>query len=233
MVKSPERQRGVQSVDMAMRLLEIVRKDGRPMMLRDIAVCAGITSAQAHTYMSSLKKFGMIEQIGDAGRYALSDATLTLARHVIRNDPTLRATIETARSLATDIEEMVTVDCLVQQKPTVIFAIQGPRTPSLSLRPGTRNRIGNSASARLFDAWSDAPEMAPSLCRIIRTGGYAHAEGTPVPHLASLAAPVFRGGALVASISVIGFPDAMAPEQERPVLQALLAATNVLQEAPA
>ncbi len=228
MVKSPERQRGVQSVDMAIRLLEIVRKESQPMMLRDIAVSAGITSAQAHTYMSSLKKFGMIEQLGDAGRYALSDATLTFARHVIRNDATLNANINAARSLSAEIQEMVTVDCLVQEQPTVIFAVQGPRTPSLSLRPGTRSRIGNSAAARIFDAWSDTPEMNPNLSRIIRASGYAHAEGTPVPHLASLAAPVFREGALVASISVIGFPDAMAPEPERPVLRALLAAVSSL-----
>lgn len=233
MAKAPGRQRGVKSMDMALRLLRIVQDAGAPMMLRDLADLAGITSAQAHTYMTSLKRLGLIEQDSVAGRYGLSDATLGLAKSAVRADDLLRRTIDCARDLSQRLGMMATVDRLVAERPTTIFVAAGPRPMNLNLRTGTHCDMTNSASARLFDAWQRQPRMGAGPARVIRRNRFVHAPGTPVPHLVSLAVPVLVDDRICATLSVIGFPEALPASPDIPALSTLIETTRSLETHPA
>ncbi|WP_160893588.1 IclR family transcriptional regulator [Pseudooceanicola albus] len=205
------RQRGVQSVDTAARLLRILMQAETPQMLRDIAEQAGIQSAQAHTYMNSLKKAGLVQQFGPAGLYGLADQPLRLARSVLQGTPLIRASLEAARDLSRSLGQMVTVDLWIRGAATAALVLNGRSRINISLRDGSRSDLGNSASAWIFEAFRPAdpalPRPAPAhlaRCAAIRAAGVVHVADVPVPGLAALSAPVRDPeGTLVAAVSVI------------------------------
>ena len=63
--------RGVQSVEVAGRILSVLADSTRPMMLRDIADATGMPPGQAHPYIVSFRKIGLVEQDGASGLYRL------------------------------------------------------------------------------------------------------------------------------------------------------------------
>ena len=70
--------RGVQSIEVGGRILAVMVKATQPMMLRDLAIQAKITPAQAHAYLVSFRKIGIVEQDVATGRYRLGGFALQL-----------------------------------------------------------------------------------------------------------------------------------------------------------
>ncbi|MBO9112631.1 MULTISPECIES: helix-turn-helix domain-containing protein [Rhizobium/Agrobacterium group] len=68
--------RGVQSIEMGAKLLNVLVDEEEPMMLKVLARLAGIAPAQAHAYLVSYRKLGLIEQEEPAGRYRLGPFAL-------------------------------------------------------------------------------------------------------------------------------------------------------------
>ncbi len=220
----PARTKGVQSVDTAARLLRILMESGQPMMLRDIADQAGLKSAQAHAYLNSLRRARLVQQAGTAGRYALAEETLALSHAALALQPGYRPAVAAARALSERSGRMSTVDLWISGAPVTVFVTRGVQMLNLSVREGQRNDISNSAAAWVFAAFD--PERAAALgaaadaCARIRDCGFALVDRVPVPHLSSLALPVFAGGRLAAVLSLTGFPAEIAEGPET-VLAAL------------
>src|SRR5579859_5672383 len=63
--------RGVQSVEVAGRILSVLADSNRPMMLRDIADATAMPPGQAHPYIVSFRKIGLVEQDAASGLYRL------------------------------------------------------------------------------------------------------------------------------------------------------------------
>ena len=82
--------RGVQSIVVGGRLLEVMAAAGRPLMLRDIAAGAKITPAQAHAYLVSYRKLDLVEQINSSGLYQLGPFALQLGLARMRSVDALR-----------------------------------------------------------------------------------------------------------------------------------------------
>ncbi len=61
----------MQSVEVAGRILSVLVDSTKPMMLRDIADAAGLPPGQAHPYIVSFRKIGLVEQDGASGLYRL------------------------------------------------------------------------------------------------------------------------------------------------------------------
>ena len=71
--------RGVQSVEVGGRLLEVLVQEAAPMMLRDLAARANLAAAQAHVYLTSFKKLGFVEQDRSSGHYRIGPFAMRLA----------------------------------------------------------------------------------------------------------------------------------------------------------
>lgn len=244
------RQRGVRSVDTAARILRVLLEEDQPLMLRDLAERAGISPAQAHTYMHSLKKVGMVQQHGTAGRYGLAGESLRLARAALAAPAPLRDSFAAARHLAAQTGRMVTVDLWVSGAPAAALVLQGHVPLNLSLRDGSRSDLGNSACAWLFHAFplhgplhgplphvtlphgAQVPDATADNARglQIRARGYAHRADCPVPGLAAAAAPVLDPeGRITAALSLIAPAEELPDDPQAPLLSALLRAVAGLQ----
>ena len=67
------------SVDRALRIVELLNQLGRPTALKDVAKAANLNKATAYRLLRSLCDRGLVQNVGDSGSYALGPACLTFA----------------------------------------------------------------------------------------------------------------------------------------------------------
>lgn len=101
--------RGIQSIEVGGRILNALIELGRPTMLRDLASKADMTAAQAHSYLVSYRKMGLVEQETTSGRYLLGPMALQLGLVRMRALDPLRIASDVASRLSEETGFMVTV----------------------------------------------------------------------------------------------------------------------------
>ena len=69
---------GIQSVEVGFGLLDVLASAGSPLMLRDVALKAGMSAAKAHRYLVSFQRLGLVVQDSGSTRYDLGPASLKL-----------------------------------------------------------------------------------------------------------------------------------------------------------
>ena len=70
--------RGIQSIEVGFRILDVIRKTGRPMPLKEIADACALTVPNVHYYLVSFQKVGVVQQHADTGHYGLGPYALRL-----------------------------------------------------------------------------------------------------------------------------------------------------------
>jgi DNA-binding IclR family transcriptional regulator len=246
--------RGVQSIEVGGRLLEAMVQAGRPMMLRDIASGAEVTPAQAHAYLVSFRKLGLVEQDNATGRYQLGPFALQLGLARMRAFNPLRFAGEAAARLSAELGLMVTVTVWGSFGPTIVQVHEAADQVHVNLRAGAVYSLTGTATGRVFGAFMPATALAPRLeeelaegsrrqrigalatrarfdleVALVREQGYAVAEGSPVPSINGLAAPVFdHTGQLQVVITLIGPTGVVGTGPASPQIAALLDFTQRL-----
>ncbi len=224
------RGRGVQSVEIAGRILEALTHAGRAMMLRDLAAGAEITPAQAHAYLVSLRKLGLVEQDGASGRYRLGPFALRLGLARLRVLDPLRMAAETIGQISDQLDLMVAISVWGDHGPTVVQVHEAATQVHANVRAGTAFSLTGTATGWVFAAFA-APALVEDLIaaeianpahsqrvaagmRIeevrgmierVRALGYATTADAPVPGVSAICAPVFdHGGQIAFVVTAIG-----------------------------
>lgn len=222
--------RGVQSIEVGARILEAIASAGDLVMLRDIALEAGIAPAQAHPYLVSYRRCNLVEQDDESGRYRLGPFALQLGLARLRSFDPLKAAGEAAAKFADETALSVAITVWGAYGPTVVQMHEGSDQIHTALRPGTVFSLTGSATGRIFCAnlgpdiiieaiKAQKAEKSPSrivgsiadfrsvrsdLARI-REHGYATTTSDPIPGISAICAPIFEtGGELTGAITVIG-----------------------------
>jgi DNA-binding IclR family transcriptional regulator len=220
--------RGVRSVEAGSHLLEVLAERVEPQMLRDLSKAAGMAPAQAHAYLTSLRKLGLVEQDAETMRYRIGPGALELGIVRMRTvDP-----IELAENAAGELSRTTGLSVALvvwgSYGPTVIRVREGPDQIHINTRAGTVYSITGTASGRVFAAFlpqamvrkaiaeekseSDATGrvgngLLPNEEEIatIRRLGYATVMPPPVPGVNALSAPVFdHTGQIQLAMTLIG-----------------------------
>ncbi len=224
------RGRGVQSVEIAGRLLEALAEAGRPMMLRDLAAFAAITPAQAHAYLVSLRKIGLVEQDQALGRYRLGPFALRLGLARLRAIDPLRLAAETIGLLSERLDLMVVIAVWGDFGPTVVQVHEAATQVHANVRAGTVFSLTGTATGWVYAAFGPPNRVEALIARELadpahsqrvaagmgegevraaiqsaREKGYATTVGRPVPGVAAISAPVFdHGGQIAFVVTAIG-----------------------------
>src|ERR1700754_1218670 len=144
--------RGVQSIEVGGRILTALIEFGQPTMLRDLAARAGMTSAQAHAYLVSYRKLGLVEQDPASGRYFLGPFALQLGLVRMRGTDPLRMASNVAVELSEKTGYMVTVTVWGTHGPTIIQVHEAAYPVHVNLRVGALYTLTGTATGRLFAA---------------------------------------------------------------------------------
>lgn len=216
-----EKRRGIQSVEIGLRVLAAVARQREPSPLSVIAQASGISASQAHRYLSSLMASGMVKQDGRAGSYDLDVGAIRIGLSALsRLDPSALAD-ETCRDLVRDTRRTCMLSVWGDAGPVVVRWFAGNPAVICSLQVGSTLPVVNSATGRVFLAFGDkalCDEQARKERRALgrRPGDLAairsevsrymsaQVQGELIPGLRAQSAPVFDlQGRLLFVITII------------------------------
>ena len=221
--------RGIGSIVIGGRVLAALASAARPLMLRDIAAASDLAPAQAHAYLVSFRKVGLVEQVSDSGLYQLGPFALQLGLARMRSVDALRLATRAAPELAAELGLMITVTVWGSLGATVVQVNEAGNQVHVNLRAGTVYSLLHTATGRVFAAFlpedvvkahlkaadrisgllepttNESTKELSTLVKRTRELGYATAVGSPIPGVNAIGAPVFdHTGQLKLAITVIG-----------------------------
>lgn len=225
-----ESSQGIQSLEVAGRLLHALARSSRAMMLKDLAAEAGMAPAKAHRYLASFQRIGLIEQDPLTGHYDLGAGALELGLAALARIDPVRLATPLLPALAAELDATVALAVWGNKGPTIVRWEDSARDVNVHLRAGAVMPLLSSATGRAFAAWMpdaalDRP-LADELARARRAGrddlphdhagaqrlraearrhGIARVKGQLLPGIHALAAPVFdHRGTMVLALTALG-----------------------------
>jgi DNA-binding IclR family transcriptional regulator len=237
---------GVQSVDRALGILEVLARTGES-GVTEIATELGVHKSTAFRLVATLEAHRLVEQTADRGRYRLGVGILRLAGATTARLDLVQEARPIARQLAADTGETVNIAVLAESSALYLDQVAGPS----ALQPhnwvgqhiplhATSN--GKVLLAGLDDAGLEAVlgtlatytprtitgrrELREEVARV-REQGYAVAVDELEVGLTAVAAPVRNAhGDVVASMSVSGPSFRLPEEQVEEVVRRVVAAAS-------
>jgi len=228
MAPRARRQQGVQSIEVGGRLLRALARSREPMMLRDLAVAAGMPAPQAHRYLVSFARMGLVEQLAESGRYDLGAFALELGLGALaRIEPVTLATPQ-LMPLSRKTGQTVALAVWANQGPTIVRWLSADTPVAASLRVGSVMPLTRSATGGIFLAFLPRATTAAYLRRELadnarqgltptaatdldaaihrtRRRGIAHIRDF-IPGIAGASAPVFdHSGEIVLALTALGY----------------------------
>lgn len=207
---------GIQSIEVGFRLLEVLTREPRALMLRDLALAAGMSPAKAHRYLVSFLRLGVVAQDPLSGRYELGGFALQMGlARLAQVDGVKLARIALA-ALRDRLDQTVGIAVWGNQGPTIVHWMEASHPAKAALKLGDVMPLTSSASGLLFSAYlprgktqpmleqalSDArrqqrPELPQSAAELealleqVRAHQAARVEGTLLQTIHAMAMPVF------------------------------------------
>lgn len=215
----------VQSVDRALRVLEILSRRGR-MGVTEVAAEIGVHKSNAHRMLATLVEHGLAEQEPETEKYRLGFGLVGLASAVTAEIDVVRNARATSQSLSEETGETVILTTLVGEEVVILHQASshssvlgvdwsGWRMP-LHCTPGGKVMLAElpepereallAAPMERFTPGTiiDQGELREQL-REVRERGYSYTVEELETGLNGVAAPIRRpGGQVAAAIGVYG-----------------------------
>jgi len=116
----PKRQRRIQSIEVGMRVLDVLTEAGQALPLKEVAQRAAMPPGKAHPYLVSFMNVGLVKQHPLTGLYELGPKALQLGLAALEQlDPLTEASGEAAQ-LAADSGLSVALVVRGNLGPTVV-----------------------------------------------------------------------------------------------------------------
>lgn len=202
---------GIQSVEMAMRVLESLAAGGGPMSLSAVALASGMAGSKVHRYLVSLGRIGLTSQDPLSGLYDFGHSMRRLGAESLRRTNEVAVTSTYAQGLRDATGHSVDVAVWGDRGPIVVSWAYGSRPLPLTVRVGATLPLLSSSIGQVFlaylsdsiteaalrsdlatavgNGWTEKRVMA---CQAeTRKRGFAVTSGGVIPGIVSVAAPVF------------------------------------------
>ncbi|RZT43195.1 IclR family transcriptional regulator [Cupriavidus agavae] len=249
--ESGKTQRGIQSVEVGGRLLQALADARRPLALAELAAAAQIAPAQAHTYLVSLTRLGLIKRDHLDGGYEPGPLALRLGMLHLDHQPAYRAAVPRVQALAREIGCNMAISLPTAQGPTIVHYVPAGTPLHVNLHVGTVMALAATATGRTYCAFQpdihwqpiwrqqqpiaspDALARFASTLEPIRQRGMEHSIDTPSPAVSSLAMPLIgAGGVLRLVLTAIGSTGTIDVDWHGPVARAMRAALDAIPQTP-
>jgi DNA-binding IclR family transcriptional regulator len=221
---------GVQSVDRAISVLEILARRGEA-GVSDVAAEIDVHKSTAFRLLGALETRGLVEQAGDRGKYRLGVGLIPLAGAVSDRLDVTRQGRQVCERLAAELGETVNMAVLQEQWAVNVDQARGPSAVSAHNWVGQLTPLHCTSSGKVLLAFSEPGRPVPPLRRFtartvtdaavlqaelaaIRATGIGRTYEEYEVGLNGVAAPVRdRYGAVIAALSVSGPAYRLTPER--------------------
>lgn len=243
---------GVQSVEIGLRILDMLSGLDGPQGLSPLARACGLQRAKAHRYLVSLERAGFVEREPVTGRYLLGRKSLQVGLAALAAVDIVRFGSEALPGLVERIGEAAFLAVWAERGPTILRWEDSGRPVTVNVRVGSTMPLLTSATGRVFAAFlPDAVTsalIADELCRPnarraglldraavdrllaeTRDSGLGRVAGEMLNGVEALCAPVFaHDGRLAGSLTALGTSGAFDSSRGGPVALGLKAAAAAL-----
>jgi DNA-binding IclR family transcriptional regulator len=256
MKPAPSEPRGIQSLEIGVRLFQDIHRLGRPATLNEVARLSGMPPSKAHRYCVSLIRTGLLQRDG-RGLYAIGPFGFQLSHADADRDHARVAALAALRELVERSGETGFVSTWGQKGPTILHVVDAPKP--ISIRPTTKGDLPLliTSAGWVFAAYLEAERLKPLLdaeldahrrnlklsaaevasirqtfmrrLTDVRRRRLARGTGERHPGLNSFSAPVFdREGRVVLAITMFGLAATFSSAWDGPLSQALQASAAEL-----
>jgi DNA-binding IclR family transcriptional regulator len=244
----PARQ-GIQSVEIAMTVLDALESAHGPASLTQLAAASGMQPSKIHRYLVSLVRIGLVTQSPRSSLYDFGPALRRLGAESLRRMDEVSLVSEHLPALRDLTGYSVNLAVWGDHGPVVVRWDYGTHVLPVTVRIGATMQLLSSSIGRVYlaflpdsltepilreqqaDAGSGPASAAAVQCikAEVRQAGVAVISGSVVPGVVSVAAPVFTTGEALPLAVSIALParQATAGELDR-VTGALLGATRAM-----
>ncbi|MDB5570756.1 MAG: iclR [Hyphomicrobiales bacterium] len=235
-----EGQKGIQSVEHGLKLLEalIEAREARP--LKWLAAAADMSPSMAHRYLTSFVRGGVVQQDAASGHYDLGPLALRLGMAALNRTDLIAIADEEFSQLVRRVNVDGHLSIWGDYGVTIVRIHNRPAPLLSNLRLGGILPLYESAAGQVFLAWQDRASVEPvlgaELARMegpaptpadieaqrasVRERGFAWIDGQVFHGIRAVAAPVFDPqGVLRASMSLVAnqpslvrFPNAIVTD---------------------
>lgn len=220
----PESGAGVQSVDRALNILEILARSGE-CGVTEIAVALGVHKSTAFRLVATLEQHRLVEQVEGRGKYRLGVGLLRLAGATSARLDVVQEARPLCKQLAATTGETVNLATLSGSSALYLDQVAGPSALQPHNWVGQHIPLHATSNGKALLAWLPSAELDELLGRLpsftgstittkpqlrraletVRQQGYAVAVDELEVGLTAIAAPVRNAhGDVVCSISLSG-----------------------------
>lgn len=201
------RRRGIQSIEIGMRILEALGAGGGASALGAIAQAVDMPAPQVHRYLQTLITSGMARQDAASGRYELGSTALRLGLVALARTNVFKIVDRVMDGFVERTGQTVQISAFGPKGPTIVRLFNGRPALLTTLNVGAVLPLSTSATGRVFLAFIPGSETADlmnaerehvsmdssSLDEIraaVRADGKAVETGTVIPGLHATAYPI-------------------------------------------
>jgi DNA-binding IclR family transcriptional regulator len=206
-----------QSVERAARLLSLFSVDEPELTLGELTARLGTSKATAHRYATALRRAGFLRSSGNT--YTLGPRIVELAATALAGLRIVKVAGPYLERLVSDVKETAVLSIWDGEAPVVVRVDDNTdRLVRINVRAGSRLPL-DSAQGKVFRAYMTDAVDDGDFEDVRRTGVAFNAR--IVEGIAALAAPVFQGEEIVATMALVGTTAAIRPEPGSPTARRL------------
>jgi DNA-binding IclR family transcriptional regulator len=239
---------GVQSVDRALRILEILARSGE-CGVTEVAAALEVHKSTAFRLVATLEQHGLVEQVEGRGKYRLGVGLLRLAGATSARLDVVQEARPLCKQLAAATGETINLATLSGNSALYLDQVAGPSALQPHNWVGQHIPLHATSNGKVLMAWLDTTDLKELLQRLpaytgatitskaglrkeleeVRETGYAVAVDELEVGLTAIAAPVRNAhGDVICSMSVSGPTFRLSTERVQQVLPMLLDAADEL-----
>ena len=205
-----------QSVERAARMLELFSVDEPELTLAELTARTGLTKATAHRYATALRRAGLLRT--SHGVYSLGPRVVELAAAALAGLGVIRVAEPYMMRLVAETGQTTVLSVWDGEAPVVVRVAENrERLVRVVVTAGTR-LPADSAQGKVFRAFL-GPDGDPDLDSV-RSNQLA-ANAVVVEGVTAVAAPVFQGQEIVATLALVATSAAMDTEPHSAMAAAL------------
>jgi len=175
---------GIQTVETAMEVLDIITQEGSAIGLSELSRKTGLIPSKLHRYLVTLTRHGMVKQSVVTGLYDLGPTALRIGLAALNRHDAMSSAQEVVGAISVTTRSAVALYVWTDLGPTLVRMEIGTPPPPATPRVGAALPLAHSGTGRVFLAHLPSARTAP-LLRKERAA--ARADGQEFPSDASLA----------------------------------------------
>jgi DNA-binding IclR family transcriptional regulator len=232
-----ESRRGIQSIEIGVRVIDALREAGGPLSLKELAKAAKIPASNCHRYLVSFVRVGFVSQDPATSRYDLGAGLLQAGLAALSRLDAIDIGTKALTRLVDLTGHTGLLAIWADLGPVIVRWMPGRLAIRTTVSTGSRMPLLHSATGRIFLAYLPkrqterlaAREMltrkadVKAIVASVRSHGLARVMGDHIPGLNAVAAPILDvHGEAVAAVTLVGLAGGFAPE----TIAALLSVTQ-------